>query len=178
MKMLLFAGLSILLVLTGCQPSQEEMKADIEEAEAALYGQGEDFKFDEAKAQTAVTAYDEYIMRYPEDTLSSTYLFKSAELKKALRDFDGAIADYKKLATDYPEADKAPQGVFLQGFIYENELGDTENARVHYEEFLEKYPDHELADDVEFSLTHLGKSADEIIREFEMKAQQADTLAQ
>lgn len=159
----------LLLVIAGCTPSKEQLSEKINEAEAALYGSPDEFKFDEDLANEAVSAYDAFISNYPKDSMVPTYLFKSAELKKALGEFEAAIDDYNQLAENYPEAEKAPHSVFLQGFIYENELGQSDKARPYYEQFLEKYPNHELADDVEFSLQHLGKSADDIIKEFESK---------
>lgn len=54
-------------------------------------------------------------------------------------------------------------------FIYENQLHGAEKAKKLYEEFMKKYPDHELAKDVKFSLDHIGKSDEELIKEFEAK---------
>lgn len=54
------------------------------------------------------------------------------------------------------------------GFVYENDLNDLENAKQTYEAFLQKYPnDPDFADDAQMALKNLGKSPEELIKEFE-----------
>ncbi len=57
--------------------------------------------------------------------------------------------------------------MFLLGFSYENDLKQNDKAREVYELFLKNYKSHELADDVQFSLNNLGKSPEDIIKQFE-----------
>ncbi len=61
--------------------------------------------------------------------------------------------------------------MFLKGYVYENDLRDLETAKKIYEEFLVKYPDDEFADDAEISIKNLGKSPEELIKEFEEQQQ-------
>jgi TolA-binding protein len=69
-----------------------------------------------------------------------------------------------------PQHAQAPAALFLSGFIYENDLGDLEKAKAAYEDFIKRYPtDTSYLDDVQVSLKNLGKSAEELIREFEKK---------
>lgn len=69
---------------------------------------------------------------------------------------------YDKYA-DHPKY--GPLSVFYMGVIYENEIEDTAKARKYYAEFIEKYPNHPLADDAKFLLEHLGKSEEEVLKE-------------
>jgi hypothetical protein len=48
------------------------------------------------------------------------------------------------------------------GYIYANHLKDFEKARNHYNQFLEKYPQHELTTSVQWEIDHLGKDISEI----------------
>ena len=70
---------------------------------------------------------------------------------------------------NYPDFDKTPQCLFLKGYIYENNLGDLDMAKSLYEEFLQKYPDDDFADDAEVSIKNLGKTPEQLIKEFEEK---------
>ncbi len=140
---------------------------DIDKSEKALYGENNEFRFDEVKAQDCVAAYLAYCEKFGDREDAPDYMFKAADLLRALRKPGDALVYYEKICTDFPDYPKVPHSVFLQGFVYENDLADLDKAREKYEAFLEKYPEHDLADDVQFSLKYLGKSPEEIIKQFE-----------
>ena len=140
---------------------------DIEAAEADLYGKNNEFKFDQNRASETVEVYLAFVDRYTDDELTPEYLFKAADLLRALRKSEEALRYYQQICDDFPDFDKVPHSLFLQGFVYENDLKDMAKAEAKYKEFLSKYPDHDLADDVEFSLQYLGKSPEDIIKQFE-----------
>lgn len=95
-------------------------------------------------------------------------LLKAAGLAKTIANPQKAIELYSKLADQMPEHKKAPTALFMLGFVYENDLGDLDKAKSIYESFLQKYPDDpDFADDAQTALKMLGKSPEEIIREFE-----------
>jgi TolA-binding protein len=87
-----------------------------------------------------------------------------------LLDPNKAIQIFDRILNEYPKFQKIPHCLFLKGFIYENELKNLDKARQIYQEFLMKYPNHEFADDVQISLDNLGKSPEELIKEFQEKA--------
>ena len=145
----------------------EVLMDNIEKAEETLYGKNNEFRFDETKAQQCVEAYLAYCERFSQKEDAPDYMFKAADLLRALRKPGEALVYYERICTDFPDYPKVPHSVFLQGFVYENDMQDMEKARAKYEDFLNKYPDHDLADDVEFSLKYLGKSPEDIIKQFE-----------
>jgi len=57
--------------------------------------------------------------------------------------------------------------LFLKGFILSDELKKYDEAKKIFNEFLEKYPDSELADDVQSLLKYMGKSDKEILEMME-----------
>jgi outer membrane protein assembly factor BamD (BamD/ComL family) len=61
--------------------------------------------------------------------------------------------------------------LFQIGFIYNNKLGNVDSARIAYEQFLAKFPQHELAPYAKFELDNLGKSPDTILAEQNPKIQ-------
>ena len=62
---------------------------------------------------------------------------------------------------------KKLQSLFYQGYVLENSLSNYKQAKMAYELFLLKYPDHELRETVELSIQHLGVPLDELIKQFE-----------
>jgi len=150
--------------------SKNEIVAAMTKAETELYGSDKNnLEFDKTKAQRLVDTYNVFTGKFPKDAESANYLFKTAEVLRSLRKFNEAVGVYSRIGKDFPDFEKAPHSLFLEGFSYENDLNDLKKAEVRYQDFIEKYPKHELADDVQFSLDNLGKSPEDIIKGFEKK---------
>ena len=66
---------------------------------------------------------------------------------------------------------------FLKAFIYDNNLKDIKKARTAYSDFIQKYPKHELTDDAMISMDNLGKTPEQIVKEFELKLKQKSDSA-
>ena len=77
-----------------------------------------------------------------------------------------ADAIYDAIYTQYPQYEKAAQALFLKAFTYDNDLKDKGTAKALYEEFLQKFPNDDFADDTQFLLKNLGKNDEEIIKSF------------
>jgi hypothetical protein len=97
-------------------------------------------------------------------------LSKAAGLAKSIGNFNKSVQLYYQISKDMPDHAKARTALFMQGFIYENDLSDPVRAKSIYEDFLKRYPaDADYADDVEMSLKNLGKSPEQLLKEFEQK---------
>lgn len=162
----------IVVFIAGCvsnTPNKAEAVKAINEAEKNLYENKDSLEFDKEKAQNLVDKYNNFTSNFADDPQSADYLFRTAEVLRSLKKFNEAVSVYSKIVKNYPNFDKLPHSLFLQGFSHENDLKNLDEAKVCYEDFLKRFPNHELADDVQFSLTNLGKSPEEIIEEFEKK---------
>ena len=87
----------------------------------------------------------------------------------ALHKPQNAIDYFNRVIKDYPDFDKVPYCMFLKGFIYEDQVKDYDKARQAYEAFIEAYPDHDMTEAARFSIKNLGKSAEDLIQEFQQK---------
>ena len=83
-----------------------------------------------------------------------------------------AIQYFHRVNNDFVNYEKAPLSMFLEAFVYETQLFDTQKAGEIYKEFIVKYPKHELADDAQASINNLGKTPEELVKEFEAKNNQ------
>jgi len=178
MKKITLKSFVLLLLLAACSTQESEI-TKIANLEIKLYSETETV-FDKEVANQLINAYIGYIDAYPQDDRSAEYLFKSGEVAMGMNMSQQALEYYKRVYIDYPNFDKASTSLFLEGFVYETQQGNNAMAQKCYNEFLEKYPNHTLADDAKFSLEHLGKSDEEIIKEFEQnlaKNQQQDSIA-
>lgn len=99
-------------------------------------------------------------------------LLMAGALAKTIGNPNKAVQLYYNVGEKMPGHPKAPTALFMQAFIYENDLQDMEKAKAAYELFLERYPnDPDYADDAQTALKLLGKSPEEIIRQFEQNPQ-------
>ncbi|MCC6462724.1 MAG: hypothetical protein IT260_19815 [Saprospiraceae bacterium] len=99
-------------------------------------------------------------------------VLKAAGLAKTVGNPNKALQLYYYVGEKLPAHPKAPTALFMEAFIFENDLHDLDKAKSMYEEFLKRYPnDPDYADDAQNALKYLGKSAEEIIRQFEQAPQ-------
>lgn len=95
---------------------------------------------------------------------------KAAGVAKSIGNPNKAIQLYYQVAEKMPDHPKAPTALFLMGFVYENDLNDLVKAKTTYEDFLKRYPnDPDYADDAQTALQMLGKTPEQIVREFQEK---------
>jgi outer membrane protein assembly factor BamD (BamD/ComL family) len=122
---------------------------------------------DQGTAMFAIRVYDEYASYFPDEKKSPEYLFKAGELANSLQLSQPALRYLARVMSKYPNYKNAPYALFMQGMIYDDQLKDTANARKVYKEVIAKYPETQLAKDAQASINNLGKSVEELVREFE-----------
>src|SRR3954468_8719663 len=63
-----------------------------------------------------------------------------------------AIEQFKSIPNEYPGSHERVNALFTIGKIYQDDLNDLPQAKATFEEFLKKYPAHELAADAKDAL--------------------------
>ena len=159
----------------GPTAESEEKEKSIEESIAELENElfnTNQSKLDKRKALDLVNLYVRYVNQYPDEPISPEYLFKASDISMNLNRPRKTIQLFDRILTEYPGYNKTPSALFLKAFVYEDQLQDYDKAKKYYNLFLEKYPNSEFADDAEVSIKNLGKSPEELIREFEQNEQE------
>lgn len=156
---------AVILLVIGCSPSQKKMQEEIKNKEALLFN--ESGILNPQKGQELITLYTDYFKKFPKDTVSAKYLFEAASLKVSLKDYYGAINIYDTILNTYQTTHIAPQALFMKAFTYDNYLQRINDARQYYQQFIERYPNHSLANDAQKSLEFLGKTDEEIMKMLE-----------
>ncbi len=159
----IISALILLTVACSTDPKTEATK-NITKLEKELYA---DQMIDREKGITLINSYVAYSKDYPQDSISPMYLFKAGEIGMNLQLGEQSINFFKKASSLQDNFSKEPECVFLSAFIYENQLGNLEQAEALYRFFLKKYPTHPLAKDAEASILYLGKSPEELIKMFQ-----------
>ncbi len=154
-----------LCALVACTRPQVSLQEKISVAENALDLDSTPIP-SKNKATELIKMYLDYADNYKDDTLSPSYLFKAGEMSIAVGKFDQSIELFGRVQR-YPNSNKAGSALFMQGFVAENHKQDVEQAKVFYQKFLEKYPDHVLANDCRMLLQQLSLSPEALIEMFE-----------
>jgi len=174
-KYILLFAIAVTVLMYSCSPSREKMLAEIAKMESDLKATP---KVDSMAVTNLLGAYQNFSSKYPKDSLAPEYLYKAAGLAVGFNRGAQAVDLYESVINTYPEYKKVPECYFMEAFAYENVIGNIAKASEYYNKFLAKYPDHDLADDAQAALKYLGKSPEEMVRDFEkMNADSAGTAA-
>lgn len=168
-------GFILILSLSACTtPSAKERKAVLD-AETEFFDTNKG-RINIESASAMVKKYIDFTTSYPEDEMSPEFLFKAAELSMNMNMGSQAILYFEQIKKQYPDYVKMPEVVFMTAFVHENLLNDIDRAKAGYTEFMERFKDHALFKDAEASIKNLGKSPEELIREFEALNQAPDSI--
>lgn len=170
MKKLLSISLVLLAAVffVGCGSPRKRAFDNVTKLEKEVSAQSD--KPDSAKVIELTTAYREFAVRFAGDSLAPAYMLRAGGLFMNMGNPLKAIESLDELNEKYGTSPQAPQALFLEGFIFENMMGNTTKARELYSMFLTRFPKHDLADDAQVSLNNLGKTPEQLIHEFEAAA--------
>lgn len=126
-------------------------------------------------ANDFINSCELHAMLLPNSEKSPDFLHKAGETARSIRAYTKALEYYEWIGEKYPNYEKAPQALFLRAFTLDNDLKRIDEARALYEEFLQKYPNDDFADDTQFLLENLGKDDEEIINSFNTGEQETES---
>lgn len=164
MKQLLFLALSVGII--ACQSPQEKSMEKIQQLENQLVNDYQGV-VDADFGKQMIDAYLGYTNQFETDSNTVDYLFKAAEVCQGIGDYEQSLELFSKIKTDFADNKKAPAALFLVGFITDTYLNSPEAAKKSYQEFIRKYPNHELAKDARILLEQMGLDDINLIREFQ-----------
>jgi outer membrane protein assembly factor BamD (BamD/ComL family) len=157
---------AVLLFSCGSDKTADTLKEKIELAEKRMKS-GASVEITRQAVIDFRNACMEYVEKFPDDSLAAGYLFKAAEAGISLMEPTSCIAQFSKFRKDYPSHERAADALFLTAFVYETQALNLDSAKFCYQEFIKNYPEHLLVKDAEASIRNLGKTPEELIREFE-----------
>ena len=162
-KILLILYLALMMASCGQKMTVEE----INKLESQVFGVGA--SPEKENVVKLVDAYVLYAKQNPDDVKSAEYLFKALDVVVGVN-AEGpqkAIDIANIMIEQYPEFEMTPMAMFLKGFVYETMMNDNEKALDTYHQFLERYPNSSLVNDVKSTIENIGLSPEELIKKFE-----------
>ncbi len=139
---------------------------EIDKLEAKLR-KAKNIKDEMPAAQELVKLSETFGKKYPLHKKSPDVLFKGGDVARGIGNYGKAVQLWGQVWRNYPDYGRAPDAVFMQAFTFENNLSDLENAKKYYRRVIEDYPEHPLHEQALTALKNLGKSPEELIREFQ-----------
>ena len=163
----------ILLALVSCGPSRDKEAKSIQDFEKRLFSP-DATSLDKESADSLLSLYSIFIKNFPADTLTKNFIFKAGSLYMNTGNAKNALEMFDMYRAGYPNDPRAAMCMFFSAYIYENLMQNLDKAQELYILFIEKYPHHDFTDDAQMALNNLGKSPDQMVKEFEQR-QKADS---
>lgn len=159
--------LSIFVVLIMLSCGEKVSVKEVKELESKVLAEGA--KPTKEEVIQLIDAYILFAEQNPDDVQSPDYLFRALDIAVGVNAEgpDKAIKIADVLIEKYPDFEMTPMAMYLKGFVYENIVGDLHNAEMTYRQFVEKYPESPMVEDVKATIENLGLSPEELIRKFE-----------
>ncbi|KWW31003.1 MAG: hypothetical protein AUK63_686 [bacterium P3] len=154
---LLLSALALVL-FAACGPTHDQLQAEIEQAEDSLSAL--QYELDTNAAWRLIDRYTGFADRYPDDTVTPVYLFKSADLLLGIGHAGEAADVFDRIVTEHPDFADLPLCFFFKGAALEQAQRPDE-AVAAYEEFLRRYPEHFLARDLRTLLPLVRQGMDD-----------------
>ncbi len=145
-----------------------QMAKTIKLAEDTLFN-SQTSSIDIQKAKALINQYIEFADAFPADSMAPNFLFKASDISMNLNQATQTIFIFNRIINQYPNYKNTPTCYFLKAFVYDDQLKDYKNAKKYYNIFLKTFPKHKFTNDARMALKNLGKSPEELIKEFEKK---------
>ncbi len=177
LRIIVVAG--IVLFITSCSNNnpqeqgsaipasiREQYLTQIKKVEEEMHSSSE---INNVTGNLAIKAYTDYAGFFPDDSLSPDYLFKAGEIAIAMQQYPQALTYYNSITEKYPKFKYIQESLYLQGFLLDNYLNEDAKAKIIYEKVITKYPTSSCANDAKAAINNLGKTDEELIKEFKKK---------
>ena len=170
MKIKILVLLLLLSGLLSCGPSRNKEADKINSIENRLFSPSAT-SLDKEAADSLLALSTAFIKNFPTDSLTRKYIFKAGSLYMNTGSGKQALEMFDLYRATYPNDVKSAMCLFFSAYIYENILKNLDKAQELYILFIEKYPRHDFADDAQSALNNLGKTPEQMVKEFEKKKQ-------
>lgn len=119
----------------------------------------------ELVAATALfNASSNFVNNHPNHVKTPAVMEIAAKSSEAMGKPQQAINILQKLVDEFPETDETPKYIANMARVYEEKLGDLEQAKAMYAQLIERFPEDPLALEADNYVNNfLGKSEAEIL---------------
>lgn len=119
-------------------------------------------------AEKAILAFNHFVTNCAEDSLAPVFLLKAGQVAQSINKYSQAQEFFVKCKNQFPEFKNRGAAMFLLAQLYDdaNKLNNESEAKIIYEQIIKEYPKSPFAADSKACIRNLGKSDEELIKEF------------
>lgn len=177
------------LMLTACGGG-EEKKEDVVKKDSSAVSQTGDscsklyarakasdeilmraITLDRTIAVTAINDFNNYASYCKEDSLAPVFYVKAGQVAQAIGSYSQAQAMFNNCINTYPQFSNKGAVLFLLAQLYDEHsmLNNEEKAKEYYEQIIKEFPKSTYATDAQTAIKNLGKTDEELVKEFMKK---------
>ncbi len=176
MKKILLAGFSLVfLFVSSCQSPEEKAaekakqdslaavklylkdKMAIDSAENLM---SKDKNYNMQHAMGTLKAYNDFVQKYPKDSLTAEYLFLAADLSMGAKQYTQAANYFENILANHKDYPKYVDACWVAALNYDNNLEEVnhggDRAKQLYQFIIDNYPDHSYASQSKILITYIG----------------------
>ncbi len=138
------------------QRAFDEVRAEIVQ-KLSSRGQAELYTavLDSLKTAYDVQVYEDRLKEFYVLQMTDEQLFEEAQSEA---DNQQKVYFYEQLVERFPQSARLPEALFMIGYVRAESLGDTTRALDVFRDFLQRYPDHEMAPSARMMVEELSKT--------------------
>ncbi len=128
-------------------------------------------ELDPKVGNTAIKAFADFSFYCPNDTLAPVFLLKAGQIASSINNIPQAQVCFEKCYKDFPNFKNRGAAMFLLAQMYDEVslLNDEDKARELYGKIVNEFPNTEWAAQANAARALIGKTDEQIIKEFEKK---------
>ncbi|MBQ6956526.1 MAG: tetratricopeptide repeat protein [Bacteroidales bacterium] len=164
---LTIAAASLFAIACNHTPKEltyDQLRDSIETIDSRFLSAAPTDPVDTAMGNKMLSYCTQFADRFPDDTLAASYLHRAAHIALGMDLIDDMVAYYDRIIDNYPDYERLDECYYEKGIALDN-AGRKDQARKAYQDFLDEYPDHFLADDIRKAIPLLDMS-DELLLQF------------
>ena len=120
-------------------------------------------------AQQFISACGEFVMFFPQDSLSPKFSFQSCAVAVNVYADQQALILIDNCLKNFPSHPNKIELLLMKAMVYDDRLHDKDRARLVYEQIVKEFPGTPAADQAKAAMRYSDKSDLEMIREMEKK---------
>jgi len=153
-----------LIKVESPEPSRTQPLADVRQGIVGYISNEEQAAFSETfldslRTSAGATIYEDSIAVAVQPRRSAQEFFKDAQSAATP---EQRIDLYRGVAARFPDDPVSVQAEFMVGFTYAEDLGKYDEARAEFKQFIQRHPNHELANSAKWMLENMDKPAPDL----------------
>jgi TolA-binding protein len=153
-----------MMFFSSCQPHEEtaeekrmKYKMKVDSAEKLMQA---DKTYNMKNAMGTLKTYNDFVQKFPTDTLTAEYLFRAADLAMGAKQYPEAANYLENILANHKDYPKYVDACWVAAIIYDTYLEDVnhggDRAKQLYEFIIANYPTNSYAEQSKILITYIG----------------------